>query len=433
LLSSPRTILKLFDAAILRLATTPAEELVGSGLKHIPVLSDVMKLAPRQGGGWNTKNLSALVTRGFTKGISDAWELAKTGSDPLDKVFGKSFTLSLKEAGVEEQSFIDMIGKIHGMMKSTTKRGEFEFSMATRLDHAVKNKVDIFEPAVLLRIGIEAYQDAYRAIFQQDNVFTSAYKRGLMALEEIQDSTGKPSAWGKAAAFTLKNIMPIVKVPTNIVAEQFEYATGLATGSYRLGRAIKNGMKNLTPQESDLIARNLKKGLLGSAFLTLGYLNPNVFGGYYQPGEHRKKGDVKWGSARVFGVNVPSYLIHSPLMELLQFGSTIRRVAHNTIDDPVYKQLAGVEAALLGMSSETPLIDDMTGISKMFGPQWERAQFKAYMAGRLVPQLSHWEAQREDVNAEGNPIHRSPKTVLQGIEAGIPGLRQNVPRSKNQD
>jgi len=47
-----------------------------------------------------------------------------------------------------------------------------------------------------------------------------------------------------------------------------------------------------------------------------------------------------------------------------------------------------------------------------------------------VPQAVTWTAQQMDKNKEGEVTPRKPGSILEHIEAGIPGLRQNVPERK---
>jgi hypothetical protein len=104
------------------------------------------------------------------------------------------------------------------------------------------------------------------------------------------------------------------------------YALGSVSGGVRYLNALRKGLDTIKPEELELINRHLKKGSVGAAFMLLGFFNPDVFGGYYQPGEKRGPNQPKFGSARIFGVNIPSFLLHNPLLETLQIGATVRRV-----------------------------------------------------------------------------------------------------------
>lgn len=286
---------------------------------------------------------------------------------------------------------------------------------------------------VTTRLMVEAYKDANRAIFLQDNRVVSAYRRGMRALEEKDKKTGRVPVGSKILSTAVKTALPIVRVPTNIVAETMQYAFGSVTGSARLALAMRRGVENLQPEEADLIMRELKKGSLGAAVMLWGFFNPQAVGGYYQQGEKRKPGDVKYGSVKILGENIPSFLLHNPLLETAQLGATIRRVADSKLhkkDATTQGIPAGILAGGLGLAEEVPFVNDTLELTKAFSPT-ERGQFvNEYTKSLLVPQLSQWLANQGDKDAEGNLIKRDPKTLLQTLETGIPGLRKDVPEKK---
>jgi hypothetical protein len=176
--------------------------------------------------------------------------------------------------------------------------------------------------------------------------------------------------------------------------------------------------------------RELKKGSVGGAALLLGYLNAENIGGYYQPGQKRAKEDVKFGQIRMFGLNIPTYLIHNPLLEQLQIGATIRRVADSKLrkkDQETQGIPAGIMAGALGVTEEVPFVRETIGeLPKLFDPH-RRADFVGELTKSLaVPQVVEWTARQMD-KRDGEVVKRKAETILQHIETGIPGLRQTVP------
>src|SRR6185312_6676535 len=311
LLSSPVTLGKLTAAAIWRMGSTAAEEGVGTALSKVPGISKVSEQAPRY-GAVNVDAEAAAITQQFTQGMKDAWDLLKTGASNLDMLYGRGKDPAVAEGDRIDRSVLDFFGQIHGALKAPIKRAEFARSFQKRVAFAIRHGVDASNPLVQTRIAVEAYKDANRAIFLQDNTISEFFKRGSSAL-------------GPTGTAAMKLLLPIVKVPTNIVAESFEYATGLGTGSWRLAKALKAGTATLAPEQADLIMRNLQKGSLGAAALLLGYFNADKVGGYYQAGQKRKQGDVGIGNVKVFGHEIPSWAMHIPLMEVVQLGATVRR------------------------------------------------------------------------------------------------------------
>lgn len=424
ILSGPVTLAKLTSAAAQRGAITPIEEAIGGIIgKAIP---EVSSRAPRE-GGFNVKAESQAITQGLTTGMRDAWDVLKKGQSDLDVLYGKEALLP--------PSAVDFFGHVHGALKSPTKRAEFARSLEKRMQFEINNGVDVSDPLVQSRVIIESYKDANRSIFLQDNRVVAAYRRGLSALEQKSKITGETPFGGKVAATAARIALPIVKVPTNIVAETLQYSIGSVTGLTRLGFAMRRGVETLRPEEADLIMRELKKGSLGGAVMLLGYFNPEVIGGYYQQGEKRKKGDVKVGAVRLFGTDIPSFLLHNPLLETMQIGATIRRVA----DAKVKKSSAetkgtaeGLYAAALGLTEEVPFAREMLEVTKAFNPREKGAFFGELGKSLFIPQFVQWAASDTDRDVHGNVIKRKPETVMQHIETGIPGLRQDVPKSKNQ-
>lgn len=257
--------------------------------------------------------------------------------------------------------------------------------------------------------------------------------------------TGRPTVGGKVAQAVGKTLLPIVKIPTNIVAEAFQYATGAVTGSARLAAAMKRGVDTLKPEEADLIMRELKKGSLGGAVMLLGFLAPQVIGGYYQQGQKRRDSDVKPGGVRLYGANIPPMLLHNPAVEMLQVGATVRRVADSKLrkkDRSAQGIPAGVMAAGLGLIQEVPFVNETTQISKVFNPN-ERTQFFGELArSRTEPQVMQWLAQQGDKRGanmpeallpwKGEVRARKPDNFKDEMKMGIPGLRKTVPLKKKQ-
>lgn len=426
LLSSPITLAKLTAAAIQRMAITPIEEAIGGG--YSKVLPKVASKAARE-GGFNSKAEAKSLTDGIMKGMQDAWDVLKTGQSELDVLYGQGREGYVRESYKLPSSVIDFFGHIHGALKAPAKRAEFARAFEKRAANAIAGGVDVSDPMVQTRLSVEAYKDANRSIFLQDNRVVSAYKRGLSALEQPDKATKRVPVSSKALSTAARIALPIVRVPTNIIAETFQYALGTVTGSARLAAAMSRGIENLKPEEADLIMRELKKGSLGAAVMLWGYFNPQLVGGYYQQGQKRKPDDVKYGSVRIAGYNIPSFLLHNPLLETAQLGATVRRVADSKLhkrDSERQGITAGLLAGGLGMTEEVPFVNDTLQLTKMFNP-YERGQFFGeYAKSLVVPQLLQFIANETDKDSQGNVIKRKPQGMWQNIESGIPGLRKNI-------
>lgn len=422
-LSGVHTLAKLVSAAGEIVTIAPIEEAAGSVIRQIPGISRIAEQAPRHGGGFSlnaeTKALVGTVTNLFR----DSADYLRTGHTSLDLVYGKP--------DVMPPTLLDFVGRVHGALKTPARRNEFIRSFEQRAEAANRNGVDTTDPMVQTKLMMDAYRDANAAIFMEDNRVVSAYKRAVAALEEKNKETGKVSTLGKLGATTAKLLLPVVKIPTNIVARTFEYSFGTGIGAVRAARALAKGIENLKPEEADIIMRNLKRGSVGLAVLALGYFNPDSVGGYYQQGDKKKPGDIGYGALRINGVEIPKFLIHNPLLEQLQIGASIRRLA----DAKVRKnspETNGIGAAMFDtyadVLKEVPFTRTAQDVVEVLNRKEHPAAVSNLVKGLVVPQASQEAATFFDKDASGNTIKRKPGTVVQHIKTGIPGARQTVPR-----
>lgn len=432
-LSGFTTLGKLTSAAVQRMTFTPAEEAVGAAWQKLPGIRKISERAPRE-GGFSPKAEAQAITQAWTQGRKDAWQVLKTGRGTLDYLFGTKDTY-IGELDAEQRSIVDFFGQMHGFLKAPVKRAEFARSMEKRLEWNIRQGVDVSDPLIQTRIAIEAYKDGNRSIFLQDNMVSDKVRRFINSFEQKSKATGQVPIMGKLAATTGRVLLPITKVPTNIVAETIQYAIGAERGLFKAMRAIRAGTENLKPEEADLIMRDLKKGALGSAFLLIGFFSPEVIGGYYQPGEKRRKSDVKPGMIRMYGQEVPSFLLHNPLLETLQLGATIRRVSDSKLrkrDTENQGIGAGIQAGALGLTEQVPFVREMMEVTKAWNPRERGAFFGELGKSIIIPQGVQQAARYFDQNAAGETIVRKPRNMVEHIETGIPGLRENVPRAPRQ-
>lgn len=426
-LSNPLTLGKLSMAALTRMTTDPLEQLVGGAISAaIPKLAK----GSSEGGGLNIKVQAKAMTEGFTEGMKDAAAIMKKksqGKTDLDVVFGKG--------GQLPPEAIDFFGQLHSAIKAPVKRFAFERSLQKRIVRNIKGGVDVHDPLVQTEMAMGAYKDANRAIFMQDNKVATGWQKMVHYFETVDPKTGKAPA--KAIATGMQWMLPFVKVPTNIAAEIGTNVYGVPVGTAKLLHAtFTKGIENLSADEKDIILRNLKKGSLGLAALTLGYLNPQTFGGYYQDKEKRSSSDAKANSVKLFGVNIPAWLLESPIFQAMEIGATVRRVKDTVVKGSPKGITEGAIAGALGLAEHVPMIGQGVRINKLF----DSAEDRKYYIGELakstaVPALLDYIAKATDPADEGsiagkilNPENkRKPESIVEHIESGIPGLRENVP------
>jgi hypothetical protein len=425
LLSSVNTLGKLTTAAMLRFGTTPIEELLGGVLSHVPGISQIAEKAPREGGGLNLSAEAKAFGQFFEKATAqDIREALKTGKTSLDYLYGKKNTLP-PEA-------LDFFGHLHGALKVLPKRAEFFRSLEKRAQWALDNHLDIQDPKVQATLAADAYIDANRAIFMQENFINTAFRNTVKYFETQGLS-------GKSAKFMLDVVLPIVKVPTNIVGETFQYATGSVTGSIEALSFIlrKNGLKNLTMNEADNIMRALKKGSVGLAVLAMGYYAGSQTGfirasGFYQPGDEKRKDPetgkpIKPESLSIGGVELPNWLQHTPVGLVMEMGATMRRVNDAyTMQGKSGGLVAGAAAAGLGALKKVPFLEEATRL----GEATRSADSAGLFLDDLIQSLIIPPDLRRLAKMEDDDKERKPTDLKESIEAGVPGLRENVPEKK---
>jgi hypothetical protein len=411
------TLGKLGTAALGRIIISPIEELYGGIISKIPGISLFAKEAPREGGinlRAEAKAISQLWKKATYKDIKD---IIVSGKGSLDQLFGKKGDLP-PEA-------LDFFGQLHSALKATPKRAEFFRSFEKRLEFAAKKGFDVNDPTVQATIAAQSYIDANRSIFMNDNMATDAYKIALNYLDKKGDT-------GKLAASLAKILMPIVKVPTNYVLETSHYAFGIPKAVISMSHALLKGLDNMTPEQADYVMRMLKKGSIGGALFTLGYFNSQNFGGYYY-GKRDKKDASKPNEMIVFGWHVPHWAQHIPVLEMLQFGATVRRVedAYDVKNEKAQKKGnettnsvgAGFFHAGTGLLGEVPFFDQSKRlIQAATTPQQASAYTGDLTRSLVVPQGVQDIAKFTDSEEQ-----RKPKNYWDRIKMGIPVLREQVP------
>lgn len=416
LLSNPVVLAKLTGAATLRGISIPIEEAVGGVLSKLPGVAEVAKRAPAE-GGLNVDAMAKGYADAFTQGMKDAYYQVVKGSSDLDVLYENAKGAKLRMSELP-QSSLDFFGHIHAALKSPVKRGAFKLYFEKRVAFALKNGVDVSDPLVQAKLGVESFKDAQRQIFMQDNAAAKAFTIGIAHLQREGKSV---------QAAVARGLFPIVKVPTNIVAETSQYATGAVTGPVRLATALVKGVEKLTPDQADLIMRELKKGSVGAAMLLLGYFNYKQVGGYYQRGEKRRPTDTKAGTVKVNGLEIPQQLMHHPAMETVQLGSTVRRVSDARVRGHEQGMAEGAIAGGLGLTEQIPFARESVEFAKLFDPHERPYASGELLKSLLVPGLAQWIAEQTD-RQDGEKVKRKPSTVMEHVETGIPGFRQDVKR-----
>jgi hypothetical protein len=428
LLSSVKTIGKLTAAASGRAITTPIEEGIGTVLSKAPGLRRVSEMAPREGKG-SLAAEGAATSAMFSRGMLREAKETLTGEGGLAVRFGS--------AVAETPELIDLFGRVHGALKTPAKYSEFfravekrsSFERREAIRHGMTPEeadAHLQKPEIQAAVLGKSYEDASRAILMNDNGAVSFYRMGL----KFAESRG---GLGKAVSKGMQFMLPIVKVPTNYVFESTSYAAG---GGKALASIVWNkGVRS--PEQADYVMRALKKQGVGAALLAVGYLNADSIGGYYQPGDNKDEKKPKAGTVRVFGYDMPRFLMHTPALEMLQIGATIRRVADREREKQGDAPLAsGAEAAGWGLAEEIPFVGTPLrtaetfkrggGLRKFAGENVRSMLIPPDVQGVAREGLPFTRGALGDVDSEGSPVKRYPQGFFETIEEGVPGLRKRL-------
>jgi hypothetical protein len=406
---------KISTAALTRGVVTRAENVVGAALSLIPGIRQIAKKSPRHGGISASAEAKAFTTWFDKMTADDVRETMKTGMSSIDYLYGGKEPMKGK---VPE--WMEFFGRMHSAIKLLPKRAEFFRSLEMRTEHALKNGKDVNDPMVQQEMAGAAYNDAIRAIFMQDNPISSAYTKLVNGLEKDYP----------AAASLMKFMFPIVKVPVNYVSEQLSYLPPVA--AVRMVTALHKGREGMSEEQADYFMRAFKKGAIGTAFIFMGFMNPQALGGYYTG--KRKEDELEAGDIKLFGVTLPHFMTHTPLLEMLQVGATMRRASDAKIakgEEPT--KFDGIPAIFKGEMTQIPFIGTGQRVMKLADNKTTDG-FKDYIysVGQsiLEPQLMQNIADWTD-KKEGETVKRKPENFVEKLKEGVPGLRGTLKEEDN--
>jgi hypothetical protein len=369
----------------------------------------------------------------------------KSGYNELSLMYGDTHTNVPKELRDHWQSIehgLEVIGRTHGAVKGISKRMEFARSYVIRKESARRKGADVDNPVVQASIGTMAYQDAARHVLMEDNLASKGYEKVIRWLED------KGGVGGQFAALTMKELMPIVKIPTNMIlnAARATLGTPLAGGAI-VARGIAEVMSNgksewgiskLTPEQSEAILRNFRKGNVGVGLMLAGFFAPNMFGAahYYQKGVDQPEG-MEEGDVKFFGVKVPKWLADNPYLVTMKVGASLRSAFNYYTDEKDEGMLKAAATALANTAAsaaeETPLIGSPTQIyqaARGYGADYFIYNFvKSSLEPGLLQEIAEDTDNRGDNWSDifmGDRIKRKPQNIGESLKTGIPGLREQV-------
>jgi len=453
-LTSPNVLLKLPATALSNIAIRPLL-LEPAGQAWRRALPGIAAKARSEGGagGYFAPEGTALKQT-FTKDTASAmWQMAKTGTHPLASLYDKRAEHDFNS----DFALTQLVGNIHGSLKVPAVINHWNRSVkhifASEAESMRKGGVSdekiaehMADPATKARIGAEAWLEAKREIFQNDNMLSMAYESLLGRVSGAAKKGGVSGASAATFERVLRFTLPITKVPTNIGIAASSYAGGLAgalthiAAASRTGQAAvragksadagiwKNMVAALTHEQANSILRNLKRQTVGAAALAIGAYMYKNFGGMYQQGDSRNRNKPEDETIKIGDVHITKQVLEHPLLTAAQLGATAAWVAHKPKNDAP----EGAFAAATSLAAKNPFVSALRDIGRGMTSLKGAEKYAGRTVSSMNPQMVQWLARRLDTDSQGKEIKRSPKNFWQEIEQGIPGLRSNVPRSPNQ-
>jgi hypothetical protein len=434
-LSGYHTLGKLASYTAAKLIEKPITESAGYVFSKLPITRDIFKQTKFESP--NIKALARYYTGFAREGMREAKQQFMTGESDIRATYGKP--------RVQPRKWYDFFGNLHASEKAPLRTGAFYSNLENAEAWALRNGLDPSDEFVQGALRWDSSVEADREILQENNAFANEVNGVIARLEKtekVKDRlTGQvvehSNATKSAIAAIFKTFVTkgIVRTPANYVMQSLEHSpAGLTFGISRAAKAWKAGAENLSPAQTDAIARLIKVGAVGSAMFVWGAIDATLspdkrtFGGYYQPGDKRNPDDVLFGTIRIPGIANKRWthiITHNPATEAAQMGSTFMRVALSRLrkkDKENQGALAGVIAATIGLANQAPVAGSGLRLAKIQNPN-EQSRIMGDLIKGLIPQLVQNIA--EDTDATDD--YRPPKTVGQDVELGVPGLRQNVP------
>ncbi len=419
ILSGLTLFTKLGFAAAGRVLSTGVDALIGGVINKIPGIRTIAKQATYE-GRMSPRAIAAGVMS-LRKGLKDAWSSARTGESDWTHAYGKPH----EQLPGKYHAVMAVSGRLHAMIKAPIKRAIFELSYVNGMLWNEARGVDVTNPIEQLRISHEAYIEADRSIFQDNNIVAEGIKS--FERKRIDKETGKETGGSLVKRTVVGTVIPIRKVPANIVSEALNYGpVGAAIGSVKAARVLSKNAEGLTSIQADQIMRHLKKGSAGSAVMLLGWYAYENAGGFYQPG--KKKKELKPGDAKIGNVTVDHNLLHFPIMSPFQFGAMLHQEYQRT-----GSASSAVGSAIIGLLSDAPLARETADIGKLRDPNRRGTFAGDWVRSRLIPKVVEQAARSMDKNASGEVNERDPKgNILDNLKTAIPGMRNSVALKKNK-
>lgn len=456
-LSYPSTIVKLIATVLQGVAIKPLQ-LAHQELAY-RILHYLGKEFNRSGASGDingkvrvesiVKYYSAFVRNFSGSNLKNAFK----GIDQADIKYGQHPYISEYDLGSGfYNAFLEAPGRSHGYIKSFLKAPETAFAHEQLMQSYVEKSTNIQkqleqeglsdEKRTQLEKQLDTYDLSNDETLERINTLAAAQGRWGILMNEnhvVEKVRGFMSSLGILGDIG-KSELPVLKIPMNYFNRYFLMKLGLLqaitgkknfiTGELEtpgLINIMTKGTEHLTDQNKEILSRLVSYGSMGATLFATGWLlSKNI--------KHNDDGSVE-----INGAHIPKSLVHSPAIDIFLSGAEtsqrieklhgkdnagdwVKAFAESDID--VVKKMPFTSQLKYGFASQ--LAQGIFAKSeKTMGKELGRA-FDKKVADMITPGFIKEWAQAQDENSKGELIKRNPQNLLENIEVGIPGLREDV-------
>ncbi len=199
------------------------------------------------------------------------------------------------------------------------------------------------------------------------------------------------------------------------------------------GDFVVRQMNDMTTEQVESIAKQFKRGAVGTAAFLIGAYAYKNLGGFNQEGKPRKPEELQPEEIKTNVGTIPKEFVHHPMFTVMQAGAATMQIAESQLrkkDEGPQGIGSGALAAAAGVAEQAPMIGAARSVSKLFNPYTRMdaiGSFSRTMLGISGP--VSWLAKHQDTSPEGIVTKRRPRTFGEELKIGIPGLRKTVPEA----
>ena len=339
------------------------------------------------------------------------------------------------------------VSAVHGAMKEGPRMAHFGKALTAEwasAENASRKAGDpsmdpSVNPLVRQAVGVRALVQANREIMMGDNALSRLTVKAMQgAMRKDLVSPGL----AKFLSNTIDLLLPVKKVPENILFRTLSYAIGtpVAAGNLILKglqgklKGFKEGKARITEREVEFIVENARNGMLGLGVLLAAWAKPEAFGGVFVPGpDKRKKSTLKYGDidfGELLGMENSAVLnhqfAHDPLMMMANEVAQLRKHL-----DASYAETGDMREAYASSATMAPLVllagePIYNMFSHMTSPYTTAPEKGAsVVANLLTNKLVEAAFAYGDKDEYGEPIKREAKTLSDKLKVGW-GFRDSV-------